>query len=163
MNTDKPVQIVLNNVSVKYAKLIKPGQAFDEGQPDLWSVNMYVTDEDNDRLKDFGCVPKEDRDGHYYFIAKRNVKNKQGDPVPPPALVDGRKLPITDEIGNGSVCNIAVTPFSWEKGKKRGVILYLNAVQVVNLIPRNGGMDAFEVIDDAAAAKNDEFDDLPFK
>ena len=92
MNTDKPVQIVLKNVSVKYAKLIKPGQAFDEGQPDLWSVNMYVTDEDNERLQAIGANPREDKDGHNHFVAKRNVKNKQGDAVAPPAFVDGRKM-----------------------------------------------------------------------
>lgn len=166
MNTDKPAQVVLKNVSVKWAKLIRPGQAFDEGQPDLWSVNMFVTPEDHKKLLDLGCeAKKSDKDDALFFVAKRNVKNKKGDPVPPPALVDGRKQPMTEEVGNGSVCNIAVTPFEWKKGQREGVLLYLNAVQVVNYLPASNGVDAFDVIDDAQAASNDKTDDgdgLPF-
>lgn len=154
-------QIVLKNVRVKYAKLIRPGQAFDEGQPDLWSVNMYVTDEDKVTLKKIGASPKEDKNGSEYFIAKRNVRNKKQEDVKPPALVNAKKEPFTEEVGNGSVCNVAVTPFAWSKGAKRGVLLYLNAVQVVNHVPLTSGVDAFDVVDTATAEKADD-DDLPF-
>lgn len=161
----QPQQIVLKNVRVKYAKLIKPGQAFDEGQPDLWSVNMYVTPEDRDKLLSIGAKAKEDRDNNEFFQCKRNVTNKKKEDVKPPMVVDAKKNPFADEVGNGSVCNIAVTPFTWEKGKpgspsyKSGVLLYLNAVQVVNHVPMNTGVDAFDVVDETAAAKGD---DLPF-
>lgn len=152
-------QIVLKNVRVKYAKLIRPGQAFDEGQPDLWSANMYVTDEDRDKLMAMGCNPKEDKNHEEFFVAKRNVVNKRNENVKPPMVVDGRKQPFTEEVGNGSVCNLAVTPFPWSKGKKSGVILYLNAVQVVNHVPMSSGIDAFEVVDEQTAEANDG---LPF-
>lgn len=158
---EQPKQVVLKNVRVKWAKLIRPGAAFDEGQPDLWSVNMYVTAEDRDRLLAIGCTAKTDKDDQEFFIAKRNTVNKNGEHVKPPALVNGHKHPFTEEVGNGSVCNIAVTPFAWTKAKKSGVILYLNAVQVINHVPASNGADVFDVVGDAASGSG-EFDDLPF-
>jgi len=159
---EKPQQIVLKNARVKYAKLIKPGHAFDEGQPDLWSVNIYPTDEDADKLRDIGANAKEDKNGGTFYVAKRNVVNKKGEAVPPPALVDSRKQPFTQEVGNGSVCNIAVTPFNWKKGQKTGVILYLNAAQVVNHVEATQGVDAFEVMDMPDGVDDNKSSDLPF-
>lgn len=155
----KPQQIVLKNARVRYAKVIKPGHAFDEGQPDLWSVNIYPTDADADLLLASGATAKEDKQGATFFIAKRNTKNKQGEAVQPPAVVDAKKNPFTQEIGNGSVCNIAVTPFTWTKGKNTGVLLYLNAVQVVNHVAASQGVDAFDVVDTDGAETGDG---LPF-
>lgn len=162
MNTNEQAkQIVLRNVRVKYAKLIKPGQAMDENQPDLWSVNMYVTDADHAILNDLGAVPKVDKSGVEYFVGKRNVKNKKGEDVKPPAIVDKKKQPFTEEIGNGSECNIAITPFHWTKLGKSGVLLYLNAVQVVNFVAQSSGVDAFSVIDTNEPNVTED-DGLPF-
>lgn len=157
----KTEQIVLKNVRVKYAKLIRPGQAFDEGQPDLWSVNMYVTPEDAAKLKAHGAEPKTDKDGVPFYVAKRNTLSKKRETVHPPALVDGHKKPFDSELGNGSVANIAVTPFPWTKGARSGVLLYLNAVQVVNHVPMSAGVDAFEMIEGDPGADG-EVNDLPF-
>ena len=46
------------------------------------------------------------------------------------------------------MCNIVVTLFPWERKNRRGVLLYLNAVQVVNHVPFSGGggVDEFDVI-----------------
>lgn len=161
MSEKKAEQVVLRNVRVKYAKLIRPGQAYDEGQPDLWSVNMYVTDADRDHLLALGATVKTDKNGDEFFVAKRNVSNKKGEAVKPPSVVDGKKAPFTEEVGNGSTCNIAVTPFPWTKGKNTGILLYLNAVQVVNYIAMSGGVDAFEVIEEPEGAK-DPMNDLPW-
>ena len=155
----KVEQIVLKNVRVRYAKLIRPGTAFDEGQPDLWSVNMYVTDADRTKLLGLGATEKMDKDNNGFFIAKRNVVNKNREDVKPPVLVDGLKRPMTVEVGNGSICNIAVTPFEWEKGRpgtpahRTGTLLYLGAVQVVKYVEPSGGADAFEVIEEEQAAE----------
>lgn len=148
MEQNKAKQIVLRNVRVKYAKLIRPGQAFDEGQPDLWSVNIYPTPEDMHTLMALGCVPKKDKNNEEFLTCKRNVTNKKGDKVTPPALVDRQKRPFAEEIGNGSVCNIAITPFAWTKGKTSGILLYINAVQVVDYIAMSNGVDAFDAIEE---------------
>lgn len=160
MNTvDKPQQIIIKNAKVMWAHLVKPTQAFDEGQPDLWSVNMYVNAEEHRKLVALGCTAKLDKEGQDYFIAKRNTVNKKKEQVQPPAMVDAHKRPFADEVGNGSVCNIAVTPFAWSKGAKSGVILYLNAVQVIHHVPRSQGVDAFDAVDVPEGAAND---DMPF-
>lgn len=146
----EPDQLMLKNVRVKYAKVIRPGKAYDDSQPDLWSVNMYVTDEDRDALMSRGINPKEDKEGHEYFVAKRNTISRDKAPVLPPAIVTAAKAPWGgDDIGNGSVCNIAVTLFPWSKSKtQKGVLIYLNAMQVVNHVPYTaGGTDQFEQVD----------------
>jgi hypothetical protein len=149
-------QLILKNVRVMYAKVIRPGKAYDDSQPDLWSVNMYLTDEDRDLLMARGINPKEDKQGNEYWTAKRNVTSREKAPVPPPTIVTASKQPWPgDDIGNGSVCNIAVTLFPWSKGKKTGTLLYLNAMQVVNHVPYSaGGAEAF----DAVEATNDSAD-----
>ena len=139
----------LTNVRVKYCKVIRPGKAYDDGMPDEWTTNIYPTPEDHDALMARGVNPKEDKEGNEYWVAKRKTVNGKGEPVKPPAVVDGAKRPFTDDIGNSSVCNIVVTLFPWERKGRKGVLLYLNAVQVVNHVPFSGGgsaVDEFDVI-----------------
>lgn len=153
-------QLVLKNVRVKYAKVIRPGKAYDESQPELWSVNMYLTDEDREALMARGINPKEDKEGNEYWVAKRNTVNKAGDAVKPPQIVAANKGAwCGDDIGNGSVCNIAVTLFPWQKSKtQKGTLLYLNALQVVNHVPYSaGGSDVFDAVEG-----NTEGDVSPF-
>lgn len=163
----KAEQIVVKNVRVRYAKLIRPDRAFDESHPDLWSVNMYVNAEGRAQLIAAGATPKMDKDNAEYFISKRNVTNKEREAVKPPLLVDGKKQPFDQEVGNGSICNIALTPFPWEKGRagspgyKSGVLLYLKAVQVVEHVAMSNGVDAFDVVDEPTDNNNDG-SDLPF-
>lgn len=140
----------LSNVRVKYAKVIKPGKAYEESHPDEWSVNMYVTDEDRDALMARGINPKEDKDGNEYWIAKRGTVTRNGDAQKPPTVVDAAKRPFTDDIGNGSVCNIVVTLIPWTKAKRSGIKLFLTALQVVNHVAyAQGGSDYFDQIEDA--------------
>ncbi len=147
--------VKIRNARVKYAKVIRPGKAYDESQPDEWSVNIYPTDEDRDTLMAHGANPKEDKEGHEYWVAKRSTKTKAGKEAKPVPVVNGRREPFTEDIGNGSVCNINVTLFPWTKGKQLGVKLYLNAVQVVNHVPygNSGGVDDFDEIDMPEAEK----------
>lgn len=149
-------QIKLKSVRVKYAKVIKPGKAYDSSHPDEWTVNMYVTDEDRDTLMAHGVNPKEDKAGEEYFLAKRKTVAKSGEEMKPPVVVDGRKNPVTEDIGNGSVCNIVVTPFKWEKSKtQKGVTLFLNAVQVVNHVRYGNAAEDFDIIEDGSEPQFD--------
>jgi len=143
-----PEELVLKNVSVRYAKVHVPGKAYEETAPPEWSVNCYVSDEDRDLLMAHGCAPKEDKEGAEYFLAKRATKSRAGADIKAPIVVDAKKAPFTEDIGNGSVCNVAVTLFPWTKGKKSGVKIYLQAVQVLTHIAyTKGGADAFDVHD----------------
>jgi hypothetical protein len=155
------VEMVLRNVRVNYAKVIRPGAAYEEGKPDEWSVNMYVTAEDAAKLKAQHVTGKLDRDGAEYFVAKRASVSKKGDKVSPPQIVDGGKnLWNGGDIGNGSVCNVKVALFPWAFKNRRGVYVYLQGLQVVNHVPyTSGGVDAFDVVDTAGA---EEPNDLPW-
>ena len=140
--------MVLKNCSVRYAKVNTPGKAYEETAPPEWSINCYVSDEDRELLMAHGVQPKEDKEGAEYFLAKRATKSRAGADVKPPIVVDAKKAPFAEDIGNGSVCNVAVTLFPWTKGKKSGVKVYLQAVQVMTHIPYGkGGVDAFDVHD----------------
>lgn len=162
-NTNEGKQIILKNARVKWAHLIRPGKPYDEKQAPSWDVNIYPTPEDADLLKANGVNPKEDKEMNEYWVAKRSTKTRDGGDAKPPTVVNTRKEPFHDEVGNNSVCNIAVTLFPWTKGKqgtasyRAGILLYLNAVQVVNHVAQSSGADAFEVIE-----PNDEGNDLPF-
>jgi hypothetical protein len=149
-------QMVLTNTRVRYAKVIRPGKAFDEGNPDEWSVNMYLTDEDREALMARGINPKEDKDGNEYWTAKRSTVTSNKAEAKPPVVVTAAKAPWGgDDIGNGSVCNVAVTLIPWEKAKRKGIKLYLNAIQVVNHVPYTpAGNDVFGIID--GSATNDD-------
>lgn len=138
----------LSNVRVMYAKVIRPGKAYEDNDPDEWSVNMYVTQEDSDLLIEKGVTPKEDKKGMLYFPAKRSTKTRNGDDQKPPAVVDSAKRPFTEDIGNNSVCNIVVTLIPWTKKGRSGIKLFLQAVQVVNHVPyAQAAEDYFDAID----------------
>ena len=140
-------KIVLKNALVQWAHLIRPGRPYDEDQAPSWEVNIYPTAEDADLLMSHGVNPKTDKHGSHFWVAKRSTVKKGGGENTPPPLVDARKNPFHKELGNGSVCNIAVTLFDWERRGRRGIMLYLNAVQVVNYVAASSGTDAFDVID----------------
>ena len=135
----------ITRASVKYAKVHRPGKAYDSSHPDEWSINAYVTPEDREALMARGVNPKTDKDGAEYYNIKRSVKTKAGADAKAPDVVDHAKKPFTEDIGNGSICNIAVTLFPWTKGPKSGVKLYLNAVQVIKHVAyQTSGADSFQ-------------------
>jgi hypothetical protein len=137
--------VKLSNVRVAWARVIRPGKAYEETAPPEWTVNMYVTPEDADLLQAHGCTPATDKEGHEYYRAKRKTVTKAGQAMKPPVVVDKRKAPFTEEIGNGSICNIVVTPFPWTKGKKSGVTLFLQVVQVLDHV--TVGYDPTDLLD----------------
>lgn len=140
----------LSNVRVEWAKVISPGKPYDETKDPEWSVSMYVTEEDRDALMARGINPKEDKKGNEYWIAKRSTKTREGKDQKPPVVVDAAKRPFTDDIGNGSVCNVVVTLIPWTKAKRSGIKLFLQAVQVVNHVPyTKGGEDYFDQLEPA--------------
>lgn len=162
-NATEGKQLILTNARVKWAHLIRPGKPYDETQAPEWTVNIYPTPEDAEILKAHGANPKEDKEMNEFWVAKRRTKTRDGGDAKPPTVVNTRKEPFTDEVGNNSVCNIAVTLFPWSKGKqgtasyRSGILVYLNAVQVVNHVAQSSGADAFAVIE-----PQDDGNDLPF-
>lgn len=160
--------IVIKNARVKYASLVKPEKAYDEGDPDLWSLSMFLEPAEASKLVAVGVTSKEDKNGDHYFVAKRSTKNKSGEDVSPPEMVDAAKEPFSKEVGPGSVVNVFVQPFAWTKGKNSGVTLYLKAVQVVKHVASSSASTAFDVVgepmakSEAPAMAEGDDDGLPF-
>lgn len=80
-----------------------------------------------------------------------------------PALFDARGNPLVNppQIGNGSVLRVSYTVGSYNTPQATGIKLYLNAVQVIELVEFGGGGDAkgygFDVEEDGfqtEASKN---------
>ncbi len=145
---DESPVLKITNAVVKYAKVHKPGKAYEPSDPDEWSINFYPSDEDREALMAHGCNPKQDKEGADYWVAKRKVVTKDGTAAKPPQVVDRAKAACLDEIGNGSVCNLIVTLFPWQMNRRRGVFVYLNAVQVVTLITYGDPASMFDSFGD---------------
>lgn len=88
--------------------------------------------------------------GMIQFKFKRKETSSKGNILPPPVVVDAKRLPWPKDtlIGNGSTGRVAFDPFGWEGDVRgtRGMSLWLNMVQVINLVPyeRTTPEDTFE-------------------
>jgi len=150
--------MILNNCKVKWAHVHQVDRRFTP----RWTINVYLNAEQVNALRT-DKVPLKNDDEGTYITATRNEKRKDGDPNKPPRVVDMAKQPFTKDIGNGSVCNVIVTPFDYEFAGKKGVTVLLDAVQVVEWKEYVGEEDFGEPeAKPAVAAGSGEDDDLPF-
>lgn len=151
--------MILNNCKVKWAHVHEPNNNF---PPPSWSVNVYLNGEQLNAVKAEGIPFKTDDDGAY-IQAKRKVKTVSGKDMKPPRVVDMAKQPFTKEIGNGSICNVIITPYEWEFNKKTGKGAWLDAIQVVEWKEYVGSEDFGEPeAKPAVVAGSEEDDGLPF-
>ena len=150
-------KFVIRNARVKYAKVYDPDNTY---PPAKWSVNIYATDEDRKALEARGVEFREDSDGAAFVVAKRKIKTKSGADQTPPRVVGPKKEPFTDPIGNGSVCNISTLVFPYTFQKKKGVTVFLDAIQVVNHVPYTPKEDSFDEVEGSTVTEPEG--DLPF-
>ena len=135
-----------NNVKVQWAKLNednveKPYQG--EGMEN-WTIQAILSDAQADAYKKTGFFPKFKRDMESDLVLEdglRQVKLKKsttfgvgGKPKKGVVVVDAYGNPITDLIGNGSVCNIQCSSHTWSRDGKENTSLELQAVQVLELV-----------------------------
>ncbi len=78
--------------------------------------------------------------GMIQFKFKRKETSSKGNLLPPPVIVDAKRQPWPKDtlIGNGSTGKIAFDPYGWDSPTARGakgMSLWLNMVQVINLVP----------------------------
>lgn len=136
---DGYIPLHIPNVKVKWAKVFKPDTAFGGNK---WVVDLLMGDYPQlvkemkaagfnirDKKKDGVVIDKD------VLTLKREVITKSG-PQEPPAVVglDG-KTPFTQELGNGTVCNIRGSARAWPINGKLVLACYLEAIQVVNHVP----------------------------
>ncbi len=149
--------MILNNCKVKWAHVHQVDRRFTP----RWTINVYLNAEQVNALRT-DKVPLKNDDEGTYITATRNETRKDRTPNKPPRVVDMAKQPFTKEIGNGSVCNVIVTPFDYEFAGKKGVTVLLDAVQVVEWKEYVGEEDFGEPAQKPAVVGEDEMDPLPF-
>lgn len=137
----KGAEFPLMNKKVLWANIM-------EGNPDTkygaaWKLDAVLTDDEAKSMEAAGFGVKADKKtGEKTLTIKTKCIKKDGTKNRYPTVVgrDG-KTPFTEEVGNGSICNIKV----WAKQNvvKGETFLnaYINAVQVVEHVARGAGFD----------------------
>lgn len=155
--------MILSNCKVKWAKVHQVDRTFTPA----WSIQVYLNSEQMDAVKaaatevsegKLAASFKHDDDGTY-ITCSRKEKKRDGTMNKAPRVVDAKKQPFTEEIGNGSVCSIIANAFAYDAAGKKGVTMILEAVQVVNWVEYKGNED---FADPVGANGEVEKDDLPF-
>lgn len=150
--------------TAEWAKVLEPGDAYEEGKPQEWTLDLVLDPGNVVRHYDFisqieqwfgelhGAKAKvaehgwpfrdhlgadKLHDGLTTVRFKRTTISKRGNEVPPPVVVDAKKKPWNKEvlIGNGSKVKVGFSYFGWERNGRCGIGLDLAAVQVIDLVP----------------------------
>lgn len=150
--------------TAEWAKVIEPGDAYEEGNPPEWTLDLVLDPGKVAAHYDFISQIEQwfaelhgskatvaDRgwpfrdhldadkkpDGKTTVRFKRNTVSKKGNAVPAPVIVDAKKKPWNREllIGNGSQVKVAFTYFGWERKGRYGISLDLAGLQVIDLVP----------------------------
>ena len=123
---------VLKNVKVEWAKVFEPDTKFTP----VYSVDAVLDQQHVKQLQEDGLGDMiKEKDGNKVFRFKKKAISKDGKPLPPPKVVDMKKQPFTELLGNGTVCNIAYEPFDYEFAGRKGKTARLLALQVVDHVP----------------------------
>jgi hypothetical protein len=142
----------ITNRPVKWASLITPDTKFDP----CWKIDIVLTKEQADKMKSAGFKVRQDTDGDWILRAKKKVRTKSGQPMSAPTVV-GRDgvTPFTENVGNGSICNVNIFAKYIEVSGQTYLPAYLNEVQVVEHVPYGGGSGFANVDEDGDAASGD--------
>jgi hypothetical protein len=153
---------VLNNVSVMWAMVHQPDTKF----APTWKIQAMLSEEQAKKLSEEakavhkkGISIKRDENNVPYFVFKRKVARNDGTENSPP-LVCGKGGPkdvFTDNIGNGSICNIQYAFIPYKNSFGEGIVQDLRGVQVIKHVPYSGS--EFEEVD---AETQEEEDENPF-
>lgn len=155
---------VFRNVEVLWANVLTPNTAF---TPE-WQVTVLldedqaaVLQEEAKALSPKGIKFKKNDDGMIEFKIKRRVAKADGTgDNPNPVCINLKKEPFTQNIGNGSICNVQYSLYYYENKFGKGVGADFKGIQVVKHIPfgvQDG--EEFSVEDESY----DEFDSVPTK
>jgi hypothetical protein len=149
----------------KWAKVFEPQDPLEAGKSREWSIQLtldpqlhktidFLTQLD-DLFKEINGKAKVARDGIPYkeeidketgeptglviIKFKRKETSNKGNIIPPPLVIDSQRNPWPADtlIGNGSKARIKFSPYGWDAvtGTGRGLSLWLEALQVIDLVP----------------------------
>jgi len=142
------VPMTISGAEIGWSHLVKPDLYMGD---EKWIVDLNLDPKTAKECKDMGFDLKTVKDPNKNTVenvlkAKKKTKDKNGAPQAPPTIVglDGR-TPFTEEIGYGTRANVKISVRAWEVfdreagGKIWKLFAYIDAVQVVDHVPRAGG------------------------
>ena len=149
-------EFTLSNVKCKWAALITPDTRYEH----KWKIDLILTKKLAESLKSVCFNVRTDKEGDQILRVIKKTRTKGGTPMEAPRVVglDGI-TPFAERIGNGSTVNIKVYAKYIEVSGQTHLPAYINAVQVVDLVPYKGGSDFDDISD---GADNGTGDDVPF-
>lgn len=135
----------------------------DFNRKQIWCIDIEVSDPQISKLKAAGMHANKkikEEDGVKYITITRPVVSSRGKDMRSVAVVGKDMMPFTKEVGNGSrvKVKIALIPFNNQYGV--GVVLMLEAVQVLDHIEVEYESPTEGFVDETKAKEGD--DDLPF-
>ena len=136
----KGENLVLSGVPVKWAYLFDPDTKYEP----KWSVDAYLSEEDATEMKSLGFNIKDSPDGPLIKLTKK-CTTKAGKKLAPPKVVGlDPRVPFTQEVGNGSVCNVMVYAVYRTVNGNEILCAYLEGVQVVDHVEYSGSGGGFD-------------------
>lgn len=139
---------------IKWCKHLRPDPKYDK-----WSVVLYVTGEDLDKVRELQGegirnALKKDDDGWYVTLSRKTSIETRGKSIPlePPKVIDRDGNAVTDMVGNGSdgIAKCILWSFNPSPGIS-GKALRWEALRVDNLVkytPENDYPDGGESLQD---------------
>ncbi len=149
----------------KWAKVFEPQDPLEAGKSREWSIQLTLDPQEHktmdfltqldDLFKEINGKAKVARDGIPYkeevdwdtkeptglvtIKFKRKETSNKGNIIPPPLVIDSQRNPWPADtlIGNGSKVKIKFSAYGWDAvtGAGRGLSLWLEALQVIDLVP----------------------------
>ncbi len=152
--------MILNDVTLNWTCINQPNTKYTP----RWETQAIVSAAQKKVLEGHGLKVKVEEDGTFSMRFKRNCETYAGKANKQPIVLDENKVPITDEIGNGSIGNVQYRVYEY-KQYGGGISSDLQAIQVTDL-KTYAGKDGDEF--SSTSAESTEFggsevgDDLPF-
>ncbi len=135
MTLENPINILVSDVTLNWAKLLQPHAGM---YGPAWEVQ--ISSEDSKTFEDLikaGAKAKKMGTG-YTINLRRKAFTGNGDPMDPVRVVDANKSPMSNEdiskIGNGSKGSVIVWAAPYDNKFGKGVTFSLSAVQVSEMV-----------------------------
>ena len=145
--------IMIATGKAQWAKVLPHQLVTNDNYKDFnfWSLDLEVTDKEKDRLKKEGLRPwhRGGEEETNIFKFTRKETSSKGKELGAPKIVDANKNTWAGgEIGNNSLVKVSFFTYEHAMTKKAGLGKSLNAVQVIEHVPYEGGAGVNEFEDE---------------
>lgn len=135
---DAYINMRIDNVRVKWCHLIKPDTEFNGNK---WQMTLVLDDQPElvKELEAAGFPFTSKGDDKYQLKLKKEVETKTGTNERPGLFGPTGNAEFTEEVGDGSICNVKVCSKAWKIKGQWMITSYIEGVQVVKHVAKGGG------------------------